>query len=461
MSRRQGRQSIVRVGKRNTILTLVPILDSVSETSKITEDGIIVEKSLASHAASGSSISGKAKLSHIKEMVEHQLPHIQIRALNESDYDRYGFYIADDPTSSQSFHKAKQIESRELKQRVEKELFRSKKWKDMLDGMEGIGYSAKPAAAKIKERIRKGIPNDHRERAWYHISGAGEWAARHPTPNLSYTGNVSARVLDEIERDIDRTYPKHRIFSDVASGGDNSGSNALRNVLRWYAELDPEVGYCQGMGFLAGLFVIYMDEVRAFHTFCACMQNKVERPQLRTLYLPSMAETQCALFVFGELGRVHLGRTWKHMLDQGMHPTMYATEWLMTMFCRGFSFDLVTRVMDVYFSEGYKIVYRVGLALIKNIEQELLDADFETIMQIVRNIPVLTDASEVMDIAWKIPIKHADIDALHLQYEQLTSGESGKGVLGSDSQKAIGMDVLGEQNDRDDKKKRKGFLGMW
>lgn len=43
----------------------------------------------------------------------------------------------------------------------------------------------------------------------------------------------------------------------------------------------------------------------------------------------------------------------------------YATEWLLTMYCRGFSFDLVTRVWDVFFSEGYKIVYRVALALVK------------------------------------------------------------------------------------------------
>lgn len=43
----------------------------------------------------------------------------------------------------------------------------------------------------------------------------------------------------------------------------------------------------------------------------------------------------------------------------------YATEWFMTMFARGFSFDLVTRVMDVFSLEGYKIVYRVCLALLK------------------------------------------------------------------------------------------------
>ncbi len=44
----------------------------------------------------------------------------------------------------------------------------------------------------------------------------------------------------------------------------------------------------------------------------------------------------------------------------------YFTEWALTLFSRGFSFDLVTRVWDVLMTEGsYKIVYRVALALLK------------------------------------------------------------------------------------------------
>lgn len=142
-----------------------------------------------------------------------------------------------------------------------------------------------------------------------------------------------------------------------------------------------------------------------------------------------MAETQCALYVYAELGKKHLGRLWTHLIEQGMHPTMYATEWIMTMFCRGFSFELATRVMDVYMYEGQKIVYRVALALIKNIERELLDADFESLMQIVRNIPTLTDANTVMDIAFKLPVKRDEIIRLQAQYEAM-NGDSSK-VIGS------------------------------
>lgn len=75
-----------------------------------------------------------------------------------------------------------------------------------------------------------------------------------------------------------------------------------------------------------------------------------------------------------------LSDTWKHLIVSFKiaNPLLlhirtnclryahrYVTEWLLTMYCRGFSFDLVTRVWDVFFNEGYKIVYRVALALVK------------------------------------------------------------------------------------------------
>ena len=124
------------------------------------------------------------------------------------------------------------------------------------------------------------------------------------------------------------------------------------------------------------------------------------------------------------------------------------------MYCRGFSFDLVTRVWDVFFSEGYKIVFRVALALVKvwnlakaisafspryqlqlsfhicglsdlyihlhayisqYIEKELLDSSFEDILGTFRSIPKLVDAERLMELAWTIPLKRAEIDVLEKQ----------------------------------------------
>jgi hypothetical protein len=58
----------------------------------------------------------------------------------------------------------------------------------------------------------------------------------------------------------------------VEAGG--QGQSSLRRLLRCYAALDPDVGYCQGMGFIAGLFLTYMVEDHAFYTFYAVLQVK-------------------------------------------------------------------------------------------------------------------------------------------------------------------------------------------
>lgn len=93
------------------------------------------------------------------------------------------------------------------------------------------------------------------------------------------------------------------------------------------------------MGFIAGLFLTYMDEDLAFYTFYSILQNK--KKPLRNLFLPKMIETQKVLFVFGLLGQYHLGILWKHLSNKGIHPTMYATEWFMTMYCRGYVISLI------------------------------------------------------------------------------------------------------------------------
>lgn len=41
------------------------------------------------------------------------------------------------------------------------------------------------------------------------------------------------------------------------------------------------------------------------------------------------------------------------------------TGWVMTLFTRDFSFDLCTRVWEIFLNEGFKIVYRVALALLQ------------------------------------------------------------------------------------------------
>jgi hypothetical protein len=55
-----------------------------------------------------------------------------------------------------------------------------------------------------------------------------------------------------IVKDLMRTAPDHLEFEQDFS----FGQNRLYNVLKAYANLDPEIGYCQGMNFIAAMLLL-------------------------------------------------------------------------------------------------------------------------------------------------------------------------------------------------------------
>lgn len=64
-----------------------------------------------------------------------------------------------------------------------------------------------------------------------------------------------------IRKDIRRTFPNNLLFQKSARM-----QKSLFNVLRAFALYSPEVGYSQGMAFIAGLLLLHMEEEDAFFT---------------------------------------------------------------------------------------------------------------------------------------------------------------------------------------------------
>uniref|UniRef100_A0A453H3T5 Rab-GAP TBC domain-containing protein n=1 Tax=Aegilops tauschii subsp. strangulata TaxID=200361 RepID=A0A453H3T5_AEGTS len=78
----------------------------------------------------------------------------------------------------------------------------------------------------------------------------------------------------EIIRDISRTFPSHIFFQQRHGPGQRS----LYNVLKAYSVYDRDVGYVQGMGFIAGLLLLYMSEEDAFWLIVALLKGAVHAP---------------------------------------------------------------------------------------------------------------------------------------------------------------------------------------
>ena len=126
---------------------------------------------------------------------------------------------------------------------------------------------------------------------------------------------------------------------------------------------------------------------------------------MRGLFGEGMKETHKVLHVAEHLIQHHLPRLARHFVKEHVDVTMYATQWLLTQYTSSFKFDLVMRVWDCFLGEGWKIIYRVMLALLQQWQSQLLRMSFEEILAFFRELPDRVDGKTTMEVALRIPLR--------------------------------------------------------
>lgn len=228
----------------------------------------------------------------------------------------------------------------------------------------------------VKRRIRKGIPDALRASLWPTFTESQKYKDEAPLLYQSLLEKESP-FSDVIRRDLNRTFPEHVFFR-----GNANGMEALYNVLKAYSIHDPEVGYCQGMGFLVGISLMYMDEQESFW-----MLNRLmcaDHYRMGGLYSPGFPLLMHYFHVFKGLLKEHCAAAMANMEEQGVDLLTFATQWFMTLFASSLPFEVTLRIWDLFLYEGLKIIFQVGVFLVKNREKELIKADFETLMSLIR-----------------------------------------------------------------------------
>ncbi|DAZ95872.1 TPA: hypothetical protein N0F65_009074 [Lagenidium giganteum] len=95
-----------------------------------------------------------------------------------------------------------------------------------------------------------------------------------------------------------------------------------------------------------------------------------ERFELDAMYAPSMENLHLRLFQLDEVFRFHLPVVHQHLSEREVHPSAYATRWVLTLFTdyRVLNEMCVIRFLDVFFQTGWKAFFRVYLAILATIE---------------------------------------------------------------------------------------------
>ena len=269
--------------------------------------------------------------------------------------------------------------------------------------------------SKLKERTRKGIPDSMRGYAWIKIAGISEFKKgkenlyKNLLSNLKENGFIDKKEEDVIIRDLHRTFPKSIIFSPKLG----EGQRILFRILMCMGSSNKKTGYVQGMGFLAALFLLYMDEENAFWMLKAVF----EKYGLEDVYMREFPGLRKRLYVFINLLKKFMPKIYNKLIELNIFPTMYASQWFFTCFANCF---------DCYLLEGEIIIYRIALALFKLKEKYLLKGkSFETIMEKMKSITnEINDPDILLETAFDFSLSRKDISKLELEYADLVKNKN-------------------------------------
>ncbi|XP_013179511.1 PREDICTED: ecotropic viral integration site 5 ortholog isoform X2 [Papilio xuthus] len=265
----------------------------------------------------------------------------------------------------------------------------------------------------IRDLVRQGVPHHFRGMVWQLLAGA-------KASDKLYSSYIKEKSACEkmIRRDIARTYPEHEFFKKK----DGLGQESLFNVMKAYSLHDREVGYCQGSGFIVGLLLMQMPEEEAFAVLVTIMQQH----RMRDMFKPSMAELGLCMFQLENLVQEFLPELHYHFQSQSFATSIYASSWFLTLFTTTLSLPLACRIMDVFLSEGFEVVFKVALALLTLGKEELLSLDMENILKYLqKELPAKADANqdEFMKLVFSITVNQKKMKKLEKEYTVIKTKE--------------------------------------
>ncbi|XP_048487965.1 TBC1 domain family member 1 isoform X4 [Plutella xylostella] len=237
-------------------------------------------------------------------------------------------------------------------------------WDSLLASRDSSNQVSKVDHHMLTQAVIQGVPRMCRGGVWYFL--AEQAALRSPPPDAKKYPNYQTpyrTLLSGLTKhqhailiDLGRTFPQHSYFASALGPGQLS----LYNILKAYSLLDPEVGYCQGLSFVAGVLLLHMEEQEAF----ILLRHLMFRRGLRKQYLPDMSALQVQLYQLSRLLRDHEPELQQKLESLDISPALYAAPWMLTLFTSQFPLGFVVRVFDLILLESTEVVFAVSLALL-------------------------------------------------------------------------------------------------
>jgi hypothetical protein len=191
------------------------------------------------------------------------------------------------------------------------------------------------------------------------------------------------KVCDEIGRDLHRTFYIEKFRT-------GNGRDMLKNVLTAVGFVRPEIGYCQGMNFIAGALInLIDDEEKSFWIFLCFIDNI----QLNLLYLRNMPDFLIRVYQLKKLIEFYFPKLGNHLKRNQINLDLFFSKWLLTIFSNYLPFDVLYKVWDVFIIDKWKALFKFCMILLDFMKEKLMKMDLNLFSQYFRSSELLTSLS--------------------------------------------------------------------
>jgi len=156
------------------------------------------------------------------------------------------------------------------------------------------------------------------------------------------------------------------------------------------------------MNFIVALLLMQLSEESAFWLLVALMKKY----EMEGQFLPDMQRMSLLLCQFDFLFEKLLSPLYKHFKQEHVEVNMFAFSWFHVFYIYSFPYETLFRIWDLFLSEGISIIFRVGLAILKQSKAKLMTLGCEEIIEYLRSIilnqPGLLDAEPLIRATLKI-----------------------------------------------------------
>ena len=180
-----------------------------------------------------------------------------------------------------------------------------------------------------------------------------------------------SKVINEILRDINRTFFTEKFKK-------SNGKEMLVNILSALAFIRPEIGYCQGMNFIAGALIeLIEEEEKIFWIFLSFIDNI----DLNLLFLKNMPDYSIRLYQLNYYIKLFFPQLFSHFKKNQINPDIFFSKWILTIFANYLPFHKLYKIWDLFIIDKWKAIFRISMCLLGLMKNKLLELDLPKFCQ--------------------------------------------------------------------------------